>query len=217
MIAIFDSVISVVQIIGVVAFAISGAMVAVHKHADPFGVIFLGTITTVGGGITRDLLLGHLPSGLLQDWTFILVAMSVSLAVYLLALALKKPYLRAEHTIEMINNVFDALGLGVFAVMGTRIAMSNATVGTHPLVAIFIGGMISSIGGGLLRDVILREIPFVLKKHIYALAAIGGATLYYVLFTIGTAETLAVLLGAAFTFTLRILATVFHWNLPRAI
>ena len=123
--------------------------------------------------------------------------------------------MRNEGRIATVNNFIDAIGIGIFAVGGTKIAVELGF--SSPLIAIPMG-VISSVGGGLVRDLILREIPFIIKKRIYALAALAGAALYYSLAVALTVDTvIATLAGLLLTFALRVLATVFKWNMPKAI
>ena len=201
--------------IGTAAFAISGAMVAVDKHTDVFGVLFLAIITALGGGTIRDMLIGHFPPRMFTNYHYLLMAAVCALAVFVLARLLKERYIRSEKLIEQINNVFDAIGLGIFAVSGARIGMEAGFADNGFLVTFL--GMTTAVGGGMLRDVLLQEMPFVLKKRVYAVAAIAGALTYWMLEMLGAAPTLAYGAGWAVTVTLRLMATVFRWNLPKAL
>ena len=206
----------IIEYVGIVAFAISGAMVAIDNEADFIGVIFLAIITSFAGGLCRDLILGHTPPRFFTSYTVhIIICVATAVIVFIFAAMFKKRYVMAEKRIDAINNIVDAAGIGVFSVAGTAIAIEAGF--TSPFIPITLG-MITSIGGGMCRDVILRQIPFVIKKRIYAVACLAGAGVYYFLFMhteIGAM--LATLIGAAVTFTLRILATVFKWNMPKAI
>ena len=203
------------EIVGTVAFAVSGAMVSVSKRVDLFGVLFLGMITALGGGCVRDVLLGQLPPAMFSNFTYVTVALLSALAVFLMARKFKERYLSRETLIEQINNVFDALGLGAFAVVGAEAAIT-AGHGGNGFLVVFMG-MTTAIGGGVLRDLLLREIPFVLKKRIYAIAAICGALVYYLGWLAQLPEALCLFAGVAVTFILRLLATIFKWNLPKAL
>ena len=209
-----DTLFFVIEILGTVAFAAAGAMVAIDKETDLFGVVFLAIITCFGGGITRDLLIGNILPLAFSSYLLLTVAAVTAIIVYIFAAIFKKKYVENKKLISRINNYFDAAGLGLFAVMGTRICMESGY--THPLVAISMG-MITCIFGGMIRDFSLREIPFVLRKRIYAIAAIAGSGVYYVLFTLGLIEWASILIGAITVFVIRILATVFKWNMPKAI
>ncbi len=199
--------------IGVIAFSVSGAMVSVKKGMDLFGVVLLGLLTAFGGGIMRDCLLGRIPPAFFTNYEMILGGTLAALLVFGVAYFLKEKYFANEKAIEQINNVFDALGLGAFAVTGSRIALE--TVWGEKWFLTVSMGLLTAIGGGLLRDLMLREIPFVLNKRIYATAALAGAVLYFVIRALGAGETAAPLAGIALTFLLRMLATHYSWNLPR--
>lgn len=204
----------IICIIGIIAFATSGAMVAVKKHTDPFGVVFLAVITATGGGITRDLLLGIQPPVIFIDYTYVIFAAVAALAVFTLARLNKDFYRTKTDRIDSINNVFDALGLGVFVVMGTQTAIDYGFA-QNAFFTITIG-VITGIGGGFLRDIMVGEIPFVLKKHIYVLAAFTGSVVFYLLYINSVDYTISAFLSAGITFAIRMLATHFKWNLPPA-
>lgn len=201
--------------IGTAAFAISGAMVAVHNRTDIFGVILLAVITALGGGTLRDVLIGYFPPRMFSSFHYVLLTTICAVAVFLLARIFKEKYVRREKFIEQVNNVFDAVGLGVFAVSGARIGM-EAGFSANIFLVTFLG-MTTAIGGGMLRDVLIREMPFVLKKRVYAVAAILGALTYALLARAQVNTALAYGAGCLVTTALRLLATVFRWNLPKAI
>ena len=134
--------------------------------------------------------------------------------MFILASIFKKQYVKNEKFVATVNNYFDALGLGVFVISGVKLCM-NAGV-TNPLL-IIIMGMLSGTGGSMMRDIIMREVPQLLRKRIYLVAAIAGATLYYLLVRLGVADGIAMPVGAILIVAIRILATVFKWNLPKAI
>jgi uncharacterized membrane protein YeiH len=201
--------------LGTAAFAVSGAMVAVDKGMDLFGVIFLAMITALGGGTLRDVLIGHFPPRMFTNYQYLTLAVVCALAVFLLADVFKERYIRSEQGIERVNNVFDAIGLGVFAVSGARIGMEAGFMDNAFLVTFL--GMTTAVGGGMIRDVLLQEIPFVLNKRVYAVAAIAGALTYWVMEVVFLNSVLAYALGWLVTVTLRMLATIYKWNLPKAI
>ena len=204
----------ILETVGVVSFAISGALAAIDKEMDIFGVLFLSITTCFGGGMMRDVLIDRTPS-FFSSLFHIACALATALAVFILAAIFKRQYIKNEHAVETINNYFDALGLGVFAVMGTKICISAGY--TSPLVAISLG-MITSVGGGMIRDLCLRKIPFVFNKRVYAVASLVGASVYYVILKATHApEYVPLLLGVAFVVAIRVLATVFKLNMPKAI
>lgn len=201
--------------VGTIAFAVSGAMVAVKKGADLFGVLFLGCITAIGGGTIRDIIIGHVPPRMFSNKTYIILAALSALCVFCLASIFQERYEKNIHLVEQINNVFDALGLGIFAASGAQVAIE---AGFQDNLFLMVSlGTTTAIGGGMLRDMMLREIPFVLRKRIYALAAIAGAMVYSLLWRGGMESYAASCVCIVVTFSIRIAATVFNWNLPRAI
>ena len=201
--------------IGTAAFAVSGAMVAIDKKTDIFGVLLLAVFTALGGGTVRDILIGHFPPRMFSNGRYVLLAIFCALVVFIVARIFKERYVAMEKEIEHINVIFDAIGLGIFAVSGASIGI-EAGYGDNLLLVVSLG-TITGIGGGMLRDVMLQEIPFVLKKHIYAVAAIAGALTYYLLASAGMSQTVAYGAGWIMTFILRMLAMHYKWNLPRAI
>ncbi|MBR6793117.1 MAG: trimeric intracellular cation channel family protein [Clostridia bacterium] len=206
---------TVLELIGVVAFAVSGAMVSVKKNMDIFGVTFLGLITAFGGGILRDTLIGKVPPAFFTNYWMVLAGTFTALIVFWVARIFRERYFSKEEPIEHINNVFDALGLGAFAVTGAQVTMAAGFEKQWLLVLLM--GLLTAIGGGLLRDLMLREIPFVLNKRIYAIAALEGTAVYYVLHLLHVSEWLAASVAILVTFFMRLLATHFKWNLPHAI
>ena len=203
------------DILGTVSFALSGAMVAVKKRTDLFGVLFLGILTAVGGGVVRDVLLGQFPPRAFVNSLYVSIAALSALALFLLARLWRDWYLANEGAVDAINNVFDALGLGMFTVTGVQTAAA-AGQGGNLFFAVFLGA-VTGIGGGLMRDITVGEIPFVLKKRIYAVASIAGGLCYCLLLGRGVSATWASVLSMALVFSVRILATVFKWNLPKAL
>ena len=210
---------NIVEIIGVIAFSISGAMIAIRRKTDLFGVILLAIITAHGGGLTRDVIFSFSPPAIFGLKSYILICVIVAVIVFLFARKFSHTYLENELKIEHINDVFDALGLGVFAVIGVTVALQQGHSG-DALICITCG-LLTGICGGMLRDVLTNNTPFVLVKRIYALAALAGASVYYVLHIYGDSihvgEELAIVIGVAVTFILRILAMTFKWNMPIAI
>ena len=209
-----DYIITAIEVIGTVAYAVSGAMAAIEKRADFFGVIFLACVTAAGGGILRDVLLGHFPPRIFFDMLNVTAAITTAVLVFMLARHWKTAYLSNTRAIDTIDNVFDALGLGALTVMGVQIALESGLQDNCPA-AMFIG-MVTGVGGGLTRDLIINEMPFVLKKRIYAVATLAGGLVYYLMQ--GHADqTVAAFTSMGVTFAIRMLATHFRWNLPPAI
>lgn len=212
-----DTFFLVLGIVGVISFSISGAMVAIDRQTDVFGVVFLAVVTTFGGGMTRDLLMGNVPPRIFSDGVSFAVSVATALLVFFFVRIFSVFYCRREALIYTVNNIFDALGIGIFAVTGAAIALESPVPAlSHPVAAAILG-MVSAVGGGMIRDIVLRDIPFVLRKRIYALATLGGAALYVLLVSVGVGAVVASLAGTVLTFAVRMLATVFKWNLPKAI
>ncbi|MBR5143417.1 MAG: TRIC cation channel family protein [Clostridia bacterium] len=218
---VFDIILDIINIIGIISFAAAGAMIAIDKETDLFGVIFLSIITCFGGGILRDMIAGHevgrmVPIFFTELKMEIIVCVLTALVVFLLAFLLKEKYVREEATVEKINNILDALGLGVFASVGTA-----AYITLGPFIAITMG-FISSVGGSLIRDTLLRDIPFILRKRVYAVASILGSAVYYLIFDVfmkgmKSAGVVATISCMVVIFAIRMCATIFRWNMPRAI
>ena len=201
--------------IGTAAFAVSGAMVAVEKRTDIFGVLLLAVFTALGGGTIRDILIGHVPPRMFENFHYVFLSVVCALIVFIYARMNRERFFEDEKRIEQINNIFDAIGLGVFAVSGARIG-ADAGFSDNIFLLTFLG-MTTAVGGGMMRDVMIQEMPFVLKKRIYAVAALLGALTFSVLNSIGVSSMLAYGIGWAVTTILRLMATVFKWNLPKAI
>ncbi len=218
-----DTLIYVIELIGVISFAISGAVVGIDKEMDMFGVLMLSLFTSFGGGMMRDLFIGRDVAffGILFEKHYVLLCAVTSLTVFFAAMIFKRWYVSHEKAVLRINNYIDALGIGAFSVSTVRTCiMLGENVGT-PFFAISMG-VIASVGGGLLRDVCMRDIPFFFRKHIYAVACLLGSSFYYVMVMYAfpndpTAEIICAILGILVVFGVRVLATVFRLNFPKAI
>lgn len=201
--------------IGTIAFAISGAATAVQRKLDLFGVLFMGLITAMGGGMLRDVLLGRFPPALFYSWKFVVLALATALVIFVIACATHHSFADRESPFKRIVDVADALGLGIFAVLGTQVAIDcgyNCNAGM--CIAM---GAITGCGGGALRDVMSQEIPFVFTKHVYAVASLAGAAVYFLLSqTVQMGVNTAACIAVALTLAIRILAMTYHWNLPKA-
>ena len=201
---------------GTVAFAVAGAISAIEKKLDIFGVILCGFVTATGGGIFRDILLSKTPPSIFTDYLSIQASLVAALMTFIMAWAMKNSFESFVDKINGINNVFDAAGLGVFSVVGTNIAIQHGFV-NNAVFAVFLG-VATGCGGGIVRDMMLSEIPAVLKKRIYALASIVGSLVYYEMSVkFGFSELTSTMTGIILIFVIRMLASRYHWNLPRAI
>lgn len=193
---------TVLEILGTIAFAISGAMVAAEKKMDILGVVILGVTTAIGGGIIRDLLLGTTPPTSLKNPLYAFVAIAVSFLVFL-------PTVRKKININnMILIVIDALGLGTFTVLGFETAAGCSNV----FLQIFLG-VLTGVGGGVLRDLFASEKPMIFVKHFYAAASLIGAVICAILYP--KKKETAMILGIVTIVIIRILAAKFKWHLPK--
>lgn len=195
---------SVLQLVGVGVFAVSGALAAVRARLDVFGVVVLGVTTALGGGIIRDVLLGVHPPVALRGWPFLATAGVVSLVVFRL-----HPRLARLRRAMMLA---DAVGLGLFVTSSTETALS---LGVPRYDACLIG-MTTGIGGGAIRDLLLREIPLVLRREIYALAALAGGILVALGDWLRLPAGPVALVGSAVVVLIRVLALWRKWNAPIA-
>lgn len=201
------------ELIGTVAFSVSGAIHAIGKKLDLLGVVVLGCLTALGGGVLRDLLLGQIPPRAFSNFEYLTVAALSALTVFIAARFFKNGYRSHLTQLEQINNIFDAVGLGTFSVVGVQIAIETGH-GSNLFFCIFLG-VTTGCGGGILRDLMCAKVPGVLTKHIYALASAAGSALYWCLHLLHLPELVAVLCGIGAVITIRMLATVFRWSLPK--
>ena len=208
-----ENILFVLEIIGTIAFAVSGALVAVKSKFDVFGVIVIGCVTAVGGGIMRDILIGSTPPAIFEKWYIVLIAALAALTVFIFAYAKRKKFDEIRGKIEQINNVFDAVGLAAFVVTGTELAFTKG-VSDNAFLSVTLG-VLTGVGGGVLRDIFTETSPYIFKKHIYAVAAILGAVLYYAVRLFVSETILPSGLALVFIITVRLLATKYHWGLPK--
>lgn len=209
-----NSVFFYLEILGVIAFSISGALVALNKKFDVFGVVIVGMITAVGGGIIRDIIVGHTPPKIFDNVYLIGVSVAVSLLTFVLAYVKRSKFLVIQNKIEVVNNYFDAVGLAVFTIMGVESIFSYG-VANNVFLSISMG-VLTGVGGGLLRDIFTGSLPYIFTKHIYAIASILGASVFYVLHINVDITVVSTIVGVAVIFILRVLATKYHWKLPKA-
>ena len=193
---------TLVDFVGCFAFAVSGGVRAVERRLDPFGIVFLAFVAATFGGIIRDVVIGAVPPVAFTTWHYFAISCLAGLA----CIFAYKPIARLAAPVA----VFDAIGLGLYVVIGTRKAMD---AGLSPLMAAVVG-MITAIGGGIGRDILAAQTPMVLHKEIYALAALLGALVvafgdYYLL-----PNVLVAIAGSAVAILLRLAAMRWDWNLP---
>lgn len=205
-----DEIMFVLELIGAAAFAVSGAMVAIKKKADVFGVLFLAVTTALGGGVMRDVLIGRIPPVMFVSYWYLLISVVAALAVFIDAYLRSEKYRLHLDKLDAVNNIFDAVGLAVFTVSGMNAAMP---VSDNVILVLFVG-MCTGVGGGMLRDVMTNTMPKVLRKRVYAVASLLGGGLYYVMYALGAPQLLSVGCGMLLIFALRVFATIYKWNLP---
>ena len=198
-----DGFISILDYLGTVAFAVTGASKAIAHQADIFGIIVLATVVGVAGGITRDVIFGRFPTAFSDP---IYISMTVIVGVVMFFLYTK---FKSKMNIWL---VFDAIGLGVFSILGASIAYQ--VVGMEFLPMLF-AGTITAIGGGILRDVFVREIPIVFVKEVYAVASILGIVVFYGILNAGVEIQVASVIGIVVSTGTRLLAMKYNWNLPK--
>jgi uncharacterized membrane protein YeiH len=189
------------DLLGVAVFAASGALVASRKQLDLVGFGLIATVTGIGGGTLRDLLLDR-PPGWVQAPEYLLLCLGVASLLFFIA-----PHIQRRYPVLLWA---DAAGLSLFSVLGAQVA---ANAGTAPLVAVVMGVMTATFGG-LIRDVLCNEIPLILRKEIYASAAALGAVVYLLVHHFAPPPGVAALAGFAACFSLRALALMFGWSLP---
>ncbi len=208
-----QSVIILFDILGTVSFAISGALVAIKARLDIFGIIFIGAITATGGGIIRDLLIGKIPPSIFDKFYIFLIAALTAVTVFVVAEIYRRRFYKLSEKVEQVNNIFDAIGLGAFSVMGTEIAFTE-NLGDNIFLSVVLG-MLTGVGGGIFRDILTDQTPYVFKKHIYAIASILGSILYYVLRTVFDETVISSIVALLCVVIIRMLATKFRWSLPK--
>src|SRR5215468_4335152 len=192
----------VLDLIGTFVFALSGAAAGVKRRLDLFGVLVLSFVAGNFGGITRDVLMGAVPPAVISDWRYLAVSVLAGLITFWwspIVDRLRSPVL-----------VFDGAGLALFAVSGAQKALAY---GLNPVMAALLG-MLTGIGGGMTRDVLLAQIPTVLRADLYAVAALAGAALVVIGDALQLSSTAVTIAGAALCFGLRLMAIHYGWHLP---
>ena len=198
------SVLYFLDLLGTAAFAASGALAGVQRRMDLLGVVILGLVTAVGGGTVRDVLLGSIPPFCFKDENYLYLSIAVALLVFYF-----------HHSLDFLHRpllYFDALGLGTFLVIGTGKALAYDA---GFLVAVMMGVTTATVGG-VIRDVLSDQVPFILQKEIYATACIFGGILYYLLYRAGVGEPTTAVISALVVVVIRVVAIHRHWSLPVA-
>lgn len=190
------------DMIGTIAFAIAGALVGVQKKLDIFGVTILALTTAVGGGIVRDVVISNTPPMAFRNHIYITISIISAVAVMLIY----KPLTKYNMTIQ----VCDAIGLGAFAVAGANMAID---FGYNNFLTVTFLAVVTGVGGGVIRDIFVQEIPGVFCKEIYAVAALAGAMCFYFIYPYVQQDT-AMYICFSVTTALRLIALKYNWHLP---
>ena len=206
-----ESFILILELAGTMAFSASGAMTGLQKNMDVFGVCTLGLTTAVGGGVIRGLILGNTPPATFQNPIYAAVALLTALVLFLPKVRHLLMHDQALYDLSML--VLDSAGLGIFTVMGIRIAYAHAS--RPSLFLLVFVGVVTGVGGGLLRDMMAGNTPYIFVKHIYACASLAGALLCALLWR-PAGELPAMLAGLGTVVLIRSLSAHFRWNLPKA-
>lgn len=203
--------VNVLELIGTVAFAASGALTAMKKRMDLLGVIVLGVVTAIGGGILRDLILGITPPLAFRDPTCAVLA--VVTAAILFIPWVRHRLMRNQRLFDLALLLMDSLGLGVFTVMGIWNAM-DFSPDRSTFLLVFVG-VLTGVGGGVVRDILAGNTPYILVKHIYACASLAGALCCALLWRVMPSYA-AMLISMLLVLVIRLLSAHYRWNLPRA-
>lgn len=195
----------VIFVVAIAAEAMTAALAAGKRRMDWFGVCVLGVVTALGGGTMRDVLLDHYPLSWVADPNLLLIAAGAALVTIALA--------RFMETLRWPFLILDALGLVVFTIIGCNVAMD---MGQHPIIVI-VAGMVTGIAGGIIRDVLCNDIPLVFSGELYATVSIVTGIIYYFGLQFGAAHEFVTILAIIVGFSLRTLAIMFNWSMPKFI
>jgi len=193
---------SLLDLIGTTAFAMSGALTAIHKKLDPFGVFIIAFVTAVGGGTLRDMLIGQTP----VTWMLDLQYVYLIIFGFLLAIIFRKKLDRLRTSLFL----WDTIGLGVFTLIGLE---RGITLGLHPVICIAIGTMTACFGG-VIRDILCNEIPVIFRREIYATICIFGGIVFFMLKKINLNQDVLYIITSSVIISIRLLAVKYKWYLP---
>jgi uncharacterized membrane protein YeiH len=192
-----------IDLVGTALFAAEGASTAAQARLDLLGLLVLAFVTALGGGIVRDLLIGDVPPSSIRNWNYPAVALAAGGAVFVL-------HAYTSGMNQWLVTTLDAAGLSFFAVAGATKALEFKL---HPLLATMMGG-ITGVGGGTIRDLLIGQVPKVLRSDVYAAAALFGAAITILCLKLRVNSVIASCIGIVACFGLRMLAVYYHWNLP---
>lgn len=193
----------ILDLFGTMAFAVTGAFKAIENKSDIVGILLLSTITGVAGGVIRDVVMVQFPNAL-SDPAYVTITVTSGVTIFFLYTHLKKHW--------NLFLKFDAIGLGVFSIIGATFAYN--LVGLNFL-AIMLAGVLTAVGGGILRDVFVTQVPIVFVKEFYVSASFIGILVFYFMLYFGGELYSATIVGLAITTTLRLIAMKYNWNLPK--
>ncbi len=199
----YPLVIHLLDLFGTMAFAVTGSFKAIEQKADIVGVIILSIITGLAGGIIRDIIFGKFPPTAIVDPIYLFITISTGITIFFLYPKLKR------HWNLFIK--FDAIGLGVFTIIGANMAYSSFG---HNFLIMTFAGILTAIGGGIIRDTLVNEIPIVFVKELYVTASFVGVGIFYLLLIVLNSSLSAIISVICIT-TIRLLAIKYRWNLPR--
>lgn len=203
--------ITFLEIIGAAAFAVSGAVTALKKNMDIFGVCVMGITTATGGGVIRDIILGRTPPQMFNDSKYVVVSLIVSIIIFI---PFFRHFLTANKRIyEAVLLVTDSAGLGIFTVYGVKVAI-DAGYADNTFLVLFVA-LVTGVGGGVLRDIFAHDRPYIFIKHIYACAALAGAVLCRLLWN-GAGQSVSMVCGLVLVILIRLLSAKYKLSLPKA-
>lgn len=192
-----------IDILGTIAFAVSGVYAAMEKRLDLFGIVIIAFVTAIGGGTIRDLMIGDLPVSWIRNINYTFIILGTTVVVILLRNVMKN--------FQKTLLVFDSIGLGFFTILGIQ---KGIYFGLHPVVCVALG-TITGCFGGVIRDMMVNNIPVIFQKEIYASACIAGGTVYFVLLMLGVNTEINEAISILCIFLIRIFAIRYDWQLPK--
>ncbi len=199
-----EAFIYILDLFGTMAFAVTGAFKAIENKADIVGIVILATITGVAGGTIRDIVLGKFPPNSIIDPSYVIITVVTGIVLFFLYSKLKKHW--------NVFLKFDAIGLGVFTIIGATFAYNIFGLN---FLAMVLAGMLTAVGGGILRDVFVNQVPIVFVKELYASASFVGVVMFYFILLVGADLYIASVAGISTTTGLRLIAMKYNWNLPK--
>ena len=212
----FETVTLIIECVGIASFSISGTIVALSRKTDLFGALVFAMLTSFGGGLIRDTVLGITPPNLFVNpdyFLLVIICAAVSAVCFNFAFIKETAELINRHKNDFLLELFDAIGLASFCVTGVNVALEAAPEQAENAFLLIFCGCISGIGGGVLRDVVSGELPLIFRKNVYFIPALVG-TLFYVFTRTAMDELLSAVLSIGIITAIRVPAIIFHWNLP---